>query len=157
MSRPAIPMEVQRAVLLEAGHWCAIPTCRHPRVEIHHIIPWHICNKHEYINLIALCPNCHARVHDGDIDRRSLAKYKSALVSAIRDLGESAFNQPIVEIKRRIYDIDASHPNIYFDFEFPDFCNPDVIIASKNIEAWGMELLLWHKSESESSKNSSPG
>lgn len=148
-------MEVQRAVLIEAGHKCAIPSCRHPRVEIHHIIPWAKSKKHEYHNLIALCPNCHAQVHDGEIDRKSLVKYKSALISAIRDLGDSAFTQPIVEIKRRIYTIDASHPGIYFDFEFPDFCNNDVIIASKNIEEWGSELLASHNSTAESNKKDS--
>lgn len=145
-------MEIQRAVLIEAGHQCAISACRHPRVEIHHIVPWAKCKKHEYHNLIALCPNCHTRVHDGEIDRKSLIKYKSALVSAIRDLGNSAFSHPIVEIKRRIYTIDINHPNIYFDFEFPDFCNADVIIASKNIEAWGNELLSSHTSTAESDK-----
>lgn len=152
MARPAIPMEIQRAVLIEAGHQCAIPSCRHPRVEIHHIIPWAKCKRHEYRNLIALCPNCHARAHDGEIDRKSLVKYKEALVSAIRDLGSSAFSHPIVEIKRRIYAFDASHSNVYFDFEFPDFCNADVIIASKNIEAWGVELLAWHNAIAESNK-----
>lgn len=140
VTRSAIPMEIQRAVLIEAGHQCAIPACRHPRVEIHHIVPWAKCKKHEYHNLIALCPNCHTRVHDGEIDRKSLIKYKAALVSAIRDLGNSAFSHPIVEIKRRVYSIDSSHPDIYFDFEFPDFCNTDVIIASKNIEAWGLNF-----------------
>jgi len=152
VARPAIPMEIQRAVLIEASHQCAIPACRHSRVEIHHIIPWAKCKKHEYHNLIALCPNCHTRVHDGEIDRKSLIKYKSALISAIRDLGNSAFDQPIVEIKRRIYTIDINYPGIYFDFEFPDFCNADVIIASKNIEAWGNELLSWHTSTAESNK-----
>jgi hypothetical protein len=145
-------MEIQRAVLIEAGHQCAIPACRHPRVEIHHITPWANCKKHEYHNLIALCPNCHSRVHNGEIDRKSLIKYKSALVSAIRDLGDSAFSHPIVEIKRRIYSIDTSHSDVYFDFEFPDFCNTDVIIASKNIEAWGKELLDWHTATAESNK-----
>lgn len=152
VARTAIPMEIQRAVLIEASHQCAIPACRHPRVEIHHIIPWAKCKKHEYHNLIALCPNCHTRVHDGEIDRKSLIKYKAALVSAIRNLGSSAFSHPIVEIKRRIYSIDTSHPEIYFDFEFPDFCNEDVIIASKNIEAWGVELLDWHTSTAENNK-----
>ena len=152
MARPAIPMEIQRALLIEASHQCAIPTCPHPRVEFHHIIPWATCKKHEYHNLIALCPNCHTRAHDGEIDRKSLIKYKSMLISAIRDLGNSAFNQPIVEIKRRIYKIDINHPEIYFDFEFPDFCNSDVIIASKNIEAWGNELLSEHTDIAESNK-----
>ncbi len=77
--RPPIPAELERKVLVEAGHRCAIPTCRHINIEIHHIIPWATCKKHEYDNLIALCPNCHTRVHKGDIDRKSLRIYKANL------------------------------------------------------------------------------
>ena len=52
--RPPIPAEMKRKVLVEAGHRCAIPTCRHIDVDVHHIIPWETCKKHEYENLIAL-------------------------------------------------------------------------------------------------------
>ena len=77
MSRPSIPAELRRRVLVEAGHRCAIPTCRHIEVDVHHIIPWEKCQKHEYENLIALCPNCHRRAHkNNEIDRKSLRLYK---------------------------------------------------------------------------------
>lgn len=75
-NRPPIPTELRRRVLVEAGHRCAIPTCRHIEVEVHHIVPWSSCQKHEYDNLIALCPNCHARADRGDIDKKSLHLYK---------------------------------------------------------------------------------
>ena len=78
-NRPPIPADLERRVLLEAGHRCAIPTCRHIEVEIHHIIPWNKCKKHEYENLIALCPNCHKRADSDDIDRKSLRAYKANL------------------------------------------------------------------------------
>ena len=58
--RPAIPADLKRKVLVEAGHRCAIPTCRHIEVEVHHIIPWAERKEHKYENLIALCPNCHS-------------------------------------------------------------------------------------------------
>ena len=77
--RPAIPAEIRRQVLIEAGHRCALPTCRHIEVDVHHIIPWTTCKKHEYENLIALCPNCHRRADRGDIDRKSLRIYKANL------------------------------------------------------------------------------
>ena len=64
--RPAIPAEIRRQVLIEAGHRCALP-------------PWTTCKKHEYENLIALCPNCHRRADRGDIDRKSLRIYKANL------------------------------------------------------------------------------
>ncbi|WP_298324254.1 HNH endonuclease signature motif containing protein [Asticcacaulis sp.] len=75
-NRPAIPAEIRRRVFVEAGHRCAIPTCRHIEVDIHHIIPWQKCKAHEYENLIALCPNCHRRADSGVIDRKSLKLYK---------------------------------------------------------------------------------
>jgi hypothetical protein len=74
--RPQIPAEIRRRVLVEAGHRCAIPTCRHIEVDIHHIVPWTQCQTHEYDNLIALCPNCHRRADRGEIDRKSLRLYK---------------------------------------------------------------------------------
>lgn len=77
--RPSIPAELRRRVLVEAGHRCAIPTCRYIEVEVHHIVPWEACQKHEYENLIALCPNCHRRADKGDIDRKSLHHYKANL------------------------------------------------------------------------------
>ena len=79
MSRPTIPMEMKRRVLCEAGHHCAIPTCRNPFTVIHHIIPWAQCKEHKYENLIALCPNCHTRADNGEIDRKSLRIYKANL------------------------------------------------------------------------------
>lgn len=77
--RLTIPAELQRRVLIEAGHRCAIPTCRYIEVEIHHIVPWEQCHKHVYENLIALCPNCHWRANAGKIDRKSLLIYKANL------------------------------------------------------------------------------
>lgn len=77
--RPPIPAGIRRRVLVEAGHRCAIPTCRYIEVDVHHIIPWSRCNAHEYDNLIALCPNCHRRADKGEIDRKSLKLYKTNL------------------------------------------------------------------------------
>ncbi len=78
-ARPSIPMELRRRVLIEAGHRCAIPTCRHIDVDVHHIVPWEQCKEHNYDNLIALCPNCHRRADRNDIDRKSLRIYKANL------------------------------------------------------------------------------
>lgn len=75
-ARPAIPADLKRRVLVEAGHRCAIPTCRHIKVEIHHIIPWAERKEHKYENLIALCPNCHNLADRKKIDRKSLRMYK---------------------------------------------------------------------------------
>ena len=70
--RPPIPAELERAVLIECGHRCAIPTCRQVPVELAHIIPWSRCKAHTFDNLIALCPTCHTRYDHGEIDRKSM-------------------------------------------------------------------------------------
>lgn len=141
MPRPPIPSELRRAVLVEAGHRCAIPQCNHPDVDLHHITPWHQCRAHEYRNLIALCPNCHRRADRREIDRKSLREYKAKLVAAfaISDSGE--FDFPAVEIKRKILNKETKGLAAGFDFEFPDFCNSSARIVSRTIESWGRELL----------------
>lgn len=80
--RTNIPAELRRQVLVEAGHRCAIHTCKYPATELHHIIPWARCRKHTFANLIALCPNCHQMADAGTIDRKALLMYKSRLASA---------------------------------------------------------------------------
>jgi hypothetical protein len=77
--RPPIPADLKRRVLIEAGHRCAIPTCRFPTTDIAHIQPWAKVKEHKYENLIALCPNCHRRADRGEIDIESLKIYKRIL------------------------------------------------------------------------------
>jgi len=77
--RPAIPAELKRRVLMEAGHRCAIPTCRTVPVELAHIEPWSEVRGHTFENLIALCPTCHTRYDNDDIDRLSMKGYKANL------------------------------------------------------------------------------
>lgn len=80
MDRPAIPAATKRAVLVEAGHRCAIPTCRATTMEIAHIDPWEKTQDHSFENLIALCPNCHTRYDQKkDIDRLAVKMYKQNL------------------------------------------------------------------------------
>lgn len=78
-SRPPIPAALRREVLVEAGHRCAIPTCRSVPVEVAHIIPWAQVRDHTFDNLIALCPTCHTRYDHGDIDRQGMLQYKANL------------------------------------------------------------------------------
>jgi hypothetical protein len=77
--RPDIPAQLKRDVLVEAGHRCAIPTCRSVPVELAHITPWAKVKDHTFDNLIALCPTCHARYDRGEIDRKAMQQYKSNL------------------------------------------------------------------------------
>jgi len=102
--RPPIPAELRRRVLVEAGHRCAIPTCRYIEVDIHHIVPWESCKTHEYDNLIALCSNCHRRADRGDIDRKALRVYKANLRYT-----HDRFSQLEVDVLFEAYRAPAGH------------------------------------------------
>src|SRR5215469_3840261 len=99
--RPEIPAALKRRVLMEAGHRCAIPTCRTVPVEMAHIVEWAKVREHRFENLIALCPTCHSRYDRGDIDRLSMKGYKANLGSITGRYGE---------IERRILDLLAESP-----------------------------------------------
>jgi len=98
-NHPYIPADLRRRVLVEAGHRCAIPACRHIDVDIHHIIPWKQCQKHEYENLIALCPNCHRRAGQGKIDRKSLRIYKEKLRDHFGEIPERDCEENTINTK----------------------------------------------------------
>ena len=101
MSRPSISAELERRVLCEAGHRCAIHTCREIiEVDIHHIVPWSKCKEHNYENLIALCPNCHRLADRGRIDRKSLRMYKANL---------EAGHRCAIHTCREIIEVDIHH------------------------------------------------
>lgn len=78
--RPDIPKDLERAVLIECGHRCAIPTCRQTPVELAHIIPWSKSKEHRFENLIGVCPTCHTRYDKHEIDRKSMQIYKLNLM-----------------------------------------------------------------------------
>jgi hypothetical protein len=99
--RPAIPRPLERAVLVEAGHRCAIPTCRQVPVEIAHIVPWSQVKEHKLENLIALCPTCHSRYDREEIDRLSMLQYKANL---------SVLNNRYGDLERRVLLHFAEHP-----------------------------------------------
>jgi hypothetical protein len=47
--------------------------------------------------------------------------YKASLIAAFRSLGPAAFTAPIVEAKRRNYEVEPNDADCIFDFEFPDY------------------------------------
>ena len=110
MDRPSIPTDTVRAVLVEAGHRCAIPTCRATTTEIAHIEPWAKSHDNTFGNLIALCPNCHMRFDQKkEIDAKSVRIYKQNLAARgkteeIGSLGQAAL---IGCASRSVTDVDA--------------------------------------------------
>jgi hypothetical protein len=112
-NRPNIPAPVQRAVRVEAGHRCAIPTCRQTHgLEIHHIKEWAKGGTHVFDNLILLCAICHSRVTSGEIDAPAVRMYKANL-GLIRgrygDLELRIIERFVEERDRTEVVIDASH------------------------------------------------
>lgn len=99
MSRDPVPVpaEVKRSVLVEAGHRCAIPTCRATTTEIAHIVPWAKTQDNSFENLIALCPNCHTRFDQKkEIDRLAVKMYKHNL---------GILNNRYGEFERRLFEV----------------------------------------------------
>lgn len=73
--RARIPSDVERAVLVEAGHRCAV--CGDPcPLERAHIIPWRISKEHKAEDLILLCANCHQRADLENWGEKTLRDYK---------------------------------------------------------------------------------
>lgn len=102
--RPDIPRELERALFIEAGHRCAIPTCRAvaPLV-IEHIDDWATVREHRFENMIVLCANCHGLKGEGPrkLDRKALRQYKINL---------GVINNRYSDFERRVLEFFAENP-----------------------------------------------
>jgi HNH endonuclease len=95
----------KKTALVEAGHRCAIPTCRHPTTEIAHIVSASGSRDDSFENLIALCPKCQKK----EIDAQAMRMYKRNLAilnSRYSDFERRVFDQ-IAETDRRSFIVDA--------------------------------------------------
>ncbi|MBI2852583.1 MAG: HNH endonuclease [Chloroflexi bacterium] len=69
--REPIPPEKRRQVLARTDGKCAVENCNQSvRPHIHHIDMNNRNN--DFRNLIALCPNCHQKAHNGDFTQSQL-------------------------------------------------------------------------------------
>jgi type I restriction enzyme R subunit len=74
-NRPAIPVPVQRQVLHESCHRCAV--CGFGlSIELAHIIPWRKTQDHGVANLIALCATCHEMADKQKWNSKDFEVYK---------------------------------------------------------------------------------
>lgn len=106
--RPAIPVAIQRAVLIEAGYRCAMPLCQETTLEFAHIEPWSKVLVHEFVNIIALCPTDHARYDAGKIDKTAMRQIKANL---------SLLSHRYTELERRVLDQFARNGADYVGLE----------------------------------------
>ncbi len=75
--------------------------------------------------------------------------YKKNLAIDFNENNSGDFSAPIVEIRRRISEKEVTVPGYTFKFDFPDFQESVEKIVSKNIEAWGYELLTLFRENQE--------
>jgi hypothetical protein len=98
-------MARKRMALAEAGHRCAVPTCRHPTHETAHILHESENDDESFANLIALCEKCQKK----EIDRQAIRGYKRNLAilnSRYSEFERRVFDQ-IAETDRRSFTVDA--------------------------------------------------
>jgi hypothetical protein len=82
MNRKALSVAVKHQVLHEAGYKCGNPVCRTIlTLEIHHLERVADGGGDGPENLLALCPNCHALHHRGEIPLESLRAWKMLLLA----------------------------------------------------------------------------
>ena len=73
--RPRIPADVERQILIESGHRCAVCGEQFP-LDRAHIIPWRDSHEHRAEDLICLCANCHRRADSEKWSHRTLREHK---------------------------------------------------------------------------------
>jgi HNH endonuclease len=105
--RDPIPADLERALFIEAGYRCAIPTCRViGPLEIDHIEDWAKVKEHKFANMIVLCANCHGLKGEGPrkLDRKALRQIKANL---------GIINGRYGETERRVLAFLIQSPKLY--------------------------------------------
>jgi len=93
VKRSAVPESVRRAVLIEAGYRCGVPTCRSLLIlDLHHLDPVRKGGGNSAGNLLALCPTCHALYERGKLPGDAVRAWKAVLVSL-----SSAFDRTAID------------------------------------------------------------
>lgn len=123
IGRPPIPRPLRRAVEVEAGHRCAVTTCRQTSgLEIHHILEWAKVKEHTFDNLILVCAVCHARATRGEIDRQAMNAYKAnlrVLNGRYGDLERRVLNHFLKHPDQETITVDRSH-RVLLDYLIED-------------------------------------
>jgi hypothetical protein len=145
-NRPHLPERLKRAVFMEAGRRCAIPTCRRIPVDLAHIEPRKPDGSNDtFENLIALCGNCHD-MYDRPhlIDRTAMRGYKQNL---------GVLTSRYSDMERRLLELFSKNPTgtVQFqdDMAFPFYyLLEDGYLALVNFEQMAMagpwRQGIWH-------------
>ena len=107
-TKPSIPADVSRRVLIESGRNCAVCGGSCP-LERAHITPSSLSQDNAFENLICLCANCHDRADKEKWGERTLCEYKIR-PWVMRKYTDPATAQP-----------DMSQLDVTIDFKYEDF------------------------------------
>jgi tetratricopeptide (TPR) repeat protein len=109
--RVAVPEEIKRQVLVEAGFKCSVPRCPNDvSLEVHHID--YDRDNHDPANLLVLCSNCHGRATRKEIDRKACLMIKDLLrmqKSSKAEL-EEVKDEIIAELRRVVVPQEVAKP-----------------------------------------------
>jgi hypothetical protein len=79
--------------MIEAGYRCAVPTCRTSlSLDVHHITQTSDGGTDEIVNLIVLCPTCHAAFHRGTYSIEAIRVWKITLLQLNNSYDTNAVN-----------------------------------------------------------------
>ena len=93
-NRKKIPVDIKRSVLHLGGFKCGNPACRSIlTLDIHHIVQVSDNGENKPDNLIALCPNCHALHHRGEIPIESIRAWKLILLALNEAFDQKSIDQ----------------------------------------------------------------
>ena len=99
MAQQPTPSRRERdAVLRESGYRCGVPTCNTTiALDVHHIIQISEGGGNAPLNLLAVCPTCHALYHRGVISRESIKVWKARLIAINSSADVQAENESRAE------------------------------------------------------------
>ena len=87
MSRPPIPTGTKKQVFEKCNNECQLCGWNRRRdLELHHIIPYHICKSHDPANLMVLCKDCHSLIGNNKLtlfdhtNRKTSTKWRIVLM-----------------------------------------------------------------------------
>ena len=95
--RRAISAELNRQILIESGHRCAVCGESTP-LQRAHIIPWRTTKQHNVEDLICLCANCHTRADTEHWGTKALRKYKRK-PWVMRQKNPEAYRDPSLDMR----------------------------------------------------------
>lgn len=129
--RRALPLDVKKLVLHEAGYRCGNPSCRSIlTLDIHHLIPVSSNGGNSPDNLLALCPNCHALHHRGEIPLDSIRAWK-LLALAINE----AYDRKTLDLIAALGKLDKE---VYVSGDGLLSCSAVVASGLVEVAVWGL-------------------